>query len=378
MKTVIFTAQPFGFGPVSKAIAIAEQISNATRIFFGTGVALDLAKIHDFEQVYELSHDDVPQISSLLQNSDVFINVMDFPLIDIAAQTKCTSVLVDSLFWWWPTIPQQTHLADIYFCQDFIQPITDRIRKDNMHNAQVITPIITKHFNKGENINQAIINFGGCDGRVQNSFILVGKNSNYPFVILKLLLPILKKHFESILVTGRECVMDQCQSKFADDQVQYKMLSPKQMLSELHRSQVCFTTPGIQTFYDAADKLPLFFLPPSNHSHVDNLQLFADYKIATNYFDWQQVCRFPYNKCTTRQQKIDLVLSAIRQFSQNLQHQKVFMHKVKNFLVAKRSWPHHHNNQQKVLQKLGTNGAQQIVSAIDNFTSQRNQAMIFS
>lgn len=378
MKTITFTAQPFGFGPVSKALTIAEEITNATKIFFGTGVALDLAKTHDFDKIYELSHNDAPQISSLLQHSDVFINVMDFPLIDIAAQTKCTNVLVDSLFWWWPTIPQQTYLADIYFCQDFIQTITERIYQNNIHNAQVIAPIITKHFHKSKKINQAIINFGGCDGRVQNSFILVGKNSNYPFVILKLLLPILQKHFDSILVTGRECVMDQCKKKFANDQVQCKMLSPKQMLSELHRSQVCFTTPGIQTFYDAADKLPLFFLPPSNHSHVDNLQLFVDYKIAENYFDWQQVYSFPYCKCKTRQQKIDLVLSVIKQFSQNPQHQEVFTRKVHNFLTAKRFWTRYQNNQERVLQSLGTNGAQQIVSGIESFTSQRNQAMIFS
>ena len=172
--------------------------------------------------------------------------------------------------------------------------------------------------------------------------------------------------------------MDQCKKKFANDQVQCKMLSPKQMLSELHRSQVCFTTPGIQTFYDAADKLPLFFLPPSNHSHVDNLQLFVDCKIATNYFDWHQVYSFPYRKCRTRQQKIDLVLSVIKQFSQNPQHQEVFTRKVYNFLTAKRFWTRYQNNQERVLQSLGTNGAQQIASGIENFTSQRNQAMIFS
>lgn len=123
MKTIVFTAQSFGFGPVSKMLAVSENLTNPNikKIFFGTGVAYDLAKLHNFDEIHNFGHNQEQKIIDILKETDLFVNVMDFALGKLAKITAVPYFLIDSLFWFWADLPDGVREANIYFCQEFLE-----------------------------------------------------------------------------------------------------------------------------------------------------------------------------------------------------------------------------------------------------------------
>jgi hypothetical protein len=377
MKKVVFTAQSFGFGPVSKLLAVSENIRNVRRIFFGSGVAYDLAKISNFDEICEYSlSSDRDKILVLLSDADVFVNVMDFSLNCLAQIAGCPYVLIDSLLWFYPFKPEGIENADVYFVQNFFDLVEPKIKEYRLTNARIIGPIINNHFHRYEKKNQVIVNFGGCDGKAADSSIEVGINHNLPFILLKILLPVLREHFSEILVTGRERVMQSCREAFSEgDFLKFRMLEPKSMLEEASRSICIFTIPGIQSFYDMGNFCPIFGLPPMNHSHVRNLEIFVKRGIIQHYLKWDELYDFPFDKCKTRQERIDLVLSAIKRFEQSMEGQAVFMGKVKEFLQSQATWPDLVNRQKSALISLGPNGVEEITKAIYKILESQGQPL---
>ena len=232
MKTVVCTAENFGFGPVSKLLAVTENIQNVRKIFFGHGVALDLAKLHAFDAIHECRLGDHEKMRVLLNHGDLFLNVMDFSLNSLAKPVGCPYFLIDSLLWFWPELPAGVEHADRYFCQNFFGAGLEA-RVKGLSNAQIIGPIMNTKFHRYPKKDQVMINFGGLD----NPYIAIGENSNYPFTMLKILIPLLQKYFASILVTGRERVMRLCREQFSEvKRCQFKNLAQQEMLEELYSS----------------------------------------------------------------------------------------------------------------------------------------------
>ncbi len=366
MEKVVFTAQAFGFGPISKLLAIAESLHGVRKIFFGTGVALDLARMSNFQEIYEYSlARDKDKIINLLSQADLFVNVMDFSMNPLAKISGCPYLIVDSLIWFYPSLPEGIKDADMYFCQNFFDLVEPKIKEYQLTNARLIGPITNNNFPRYEKKKQVVVNFGGCDGKVADSFIEAGVNNNLPFVVLQNLTPILSEHFSEILVTGRERVMQICETMFTKSNgVKFTMLDPKSALKEYYRSAVVFTIPGIQSFYDIADKAPMFCLPPMNHSHVRNLEIFVRRGIIRHYLKWDELYDFPFVKCKTRQERIDLVLAAIKRFEQSMEGQSVFRERVKLFLQGQATWPDLVKRQKSALISLGPNGVEDITKAI--------------
>lgn len=368
MKTIAFTAQSFGFGPVRKMIAISEKLDGVYKIFFGSGVAYDLAKAHFFHEYHHFEHSEEREIYSLLNRSDVFINVMDFELATIAKKSNCQCVVVDSLLWFYSFRPDVDY-ATYYFVQKFFRSSHDKLEQYSIKNAHIVAPIIEEHTVNIKKINQCIINFGGSDGKVCTSHITVGKNTNYPFIILQILLPLLSKRFKHILVVGRQHVITMCQKKFPIKNVFFRMLDSQKMLYELSRSQTVFSVPGIHSFLDAANKLPIFFLPPSNHSHQENLKVFIEHKITESYFSWTECYSIRFNNGMSRQQKIEMILQTIERFGRDLLTQKELQKKIRNFLGNESSWSQITALQTRKLESLGNDGLQTIVDKVQELIS---------
>lgn len=371
MKTIVFTAQPFGMGPISKAISIAENINNVKKVFFGTSVAYDFATVNPFDEVHCLSHNNQDEILEILQKADLFINVMDFPLGKLAKEAGCPYFLIDSLLYFWPSVPKNDiALADIYFCQNFFDDLEKKIKENNLSNARLIGTILCENFIHKEKIDQVIVNFGGCDGEVNGTILKVGVNNPYPFIILPALIPILECHFSSILITGLERALNLCKTFIPENtKIRYKMLCHKEMLEELYRSVALFTISGIQTYYDAADKIPIFCLPPQNHTHVKNLEVFIAKKAISSFhcLRWDDLYHdfyIRFQKCQNRQEKIDLVLEKIKRFGENNEDQKVFSKRIEDFLNERETWPNLVKNQRKALEGLGENGTKAILNEI--------------
>ena len=375
MNVIAFTAQSFGFGPVRKMIAIAEQLDNVYKIFFGSGVAYDFAKAHFFDEYHYLRHNQDIEILSILNRSDVFTNVMDFELANMAKRSMCRCVVVDSLLWFYTFRPDVDY-ADYYFVQNFFRSSREKLSQYCINNACIIGPIMEYREVQCEIVEQCIINFGGSDGKVCDSHITVGKNTNYPFIILRVLLPLLRTYFKNILVVGRESVVKACSERFAMERVSFAMLKSKDMLNELSRSQVLFSVPGIHSFLDAADKLPIFFLPPSNHSHQENLDVFIENAVTTSYFSWSQCYALQFDNAMSRQQKIDIVLQAINRFDCDDHAQEELQSKARKYIENQSAWSQIVLQQKKKLQSLGGNGLETIVSTVKELLQSSNNPYI--
>ncbi|MBI4641748.1 MAG: hypothetical protein HY731_13715 [Candidatus Tectomicrobia bacterium] len=363
MKTIAFTAQPFGFGPVSKILTIADQLGDVRKIFFGTGVAYDLAKLHAFDEVHELNLSDETAIRGLLQHCDLCLNAMWFPLGSLVKSVGCPYYLVDSLLYFWPSKPAGVEDADRYFCQNFFTPIEEKVKDYGLTNATIIGPIIDESIRCAEKKDQVVVNFGG----LENPYVEIGKNSNYPFAMLKILLPLLQQRFRHILVTGRERVMALCRQTFtAYPSVSFSMLNHREMAKELAQSKVLLTAPGIQSFFDAANNVPVFMLPPQNNSNARNLDLLITQGVIRHYLRWNDLYDFPLHGQTTQDEEweISIILDCIRRFENSPQDQWILRDRIAYFLADESTWPQLIETQVAAVKRLGPSGARTIIDAI--------------
>lgn len=362
MKTVLCIAQDFGFGPVSKLLAISENLQNVRKIFFGQGVALELARYHAFDEIHECGRSDYEHLRTLLKPADLVVNVMDFPLTPLVKSIGCRYFLIDSLAWFWPELPSGAELADSYFCQNFFgHGVAQKVREYRLENAQIIGPIINTNFRRSAKKDQVIVNFGG----LENPYVKIGENSDYPFIMLAILLPILQSRFAQILVTGRERVMRMCRDRFSDiANCRFVNLAPRMMLEELYCSQALFTTPGIQTIYDAADKLPIFCLPPQNDSNIRNLRVLTEHQVIKHYLAWEEVAAFPAHDERPIEQVFAILLQTIAQFGQDNRQQDVLRSRVRSFLEARAEWGELVQRQKQAVESLGKPGTETVTQAI--------------
>jgi hypothetical protein len=344
-------------------LSISENISDEhiQKIFFGSGVAYDLAKLHTFDEMYKLDSHDREKIVKILRTADIFVNVMDFPMGRLVKEARCVYFLIDSLLWFWSSLPEGVQYADIYFCQNFFCPVESKIQAYKLKNAKVIGPIINNNFKHFPKKDQVIINFGG----LENPYIEIGSNSNYPFIMLTILFPILQTHFSSILVTGRERVMEMCRSRFSETKsLRFRNLSQREMLEELCQSVALLTAPGIQTFYDASDKVPIFCLPPQNDSNIRNLDILVEHKVIKHYLTWRDLYEFPVNTCKTITEIFELLLHTLKIFEATEQDQKILQARVLEFLHQQDTWEDLIRVQKEAVERLGENGVQVVKKAI--------------
>lgn len=96
-------AQPCGFGPVSKLVALASLLDRREVAFVGTGVAMDFADLnrHYFASLHRIDTADGDRLGPLLRSSDTVVSVMDAELVFWAARAGRTVFFFDSLLSFW-------------------------------------------------------------------------------------------------------------------------------------------------------------------------------------------------------------------------------------------------------------------------------------
>ena len=165
-------ASSFGYGPVSKLLAVAKGLKALSYglCFVGEGPALELANRFPFDKVYagdETRHQ--RGIARELDRSDGIVNVMHPRFEQLARGTSLPHFYIDSLFWMWSRLNPWTAQADIYFIQNFpgVESNVDRWQAD-MRNPQIVGPIvdISHHLPAGRSeTSKLVINYGGMASR---------------------------------------------------------------------------------------------------------------------------------------------------------------------------------------------------------------------
>ncbi|WP_036967975.1 hypothetical protein [Promicromonospora kroppenstedtii] len=103
---ILMGAEPYGFGPSSKAIAIARIFGRRfeQRVdFVGSGTALAAAQREAdlFASVAPTSTFDLDTLVGMVEGRDLVVSVMEPSIALAAAFSRVPCVYVDSLFWMW-------------------------------------------------------------------------------------------------------------------------------------------------------------------------------------------------------------------------------------------------------------------------------------
>ena len=206
-KTILCDAKAFCFGPISKLLTVSEKLYDKYRIvFLVSGTSKMLSEHTRADEIIECdteNENDLIIHEDLFKSADLFINIMNPISARFATDRKLPIVEIDSLFWMWESISEEILNSEIYFIQDF-DGVAEQMKKfsGKIKNPILVGPIIKDVPSNVTKKNKLLINLGG----MESASIKVGVNTNYPYVIMKLINDILLRHnvFDEIVCAGNK------------------------------------------------------------------------------------------------------------------------------------------------------------------------------
>jgi hypothetical protein len=280
-----FVASNFGFGPVSKAATLAEEIKRRfpkTEIhFFGNGIAARFAKqSKSFDCLIEAEVDDAEEIKHIipvLKNYKTVFSVLNLPLLPRWRKSFGKLFFVDSLAWMWKAPPAGIENVAVYFVQDYLVP-PERIENwKSLFQVTTIPPIVKMPKDisaTGETANRKnrlLVNFSGCS----NQFVSSRVYEHYAATLLSLILEEGFDRFEKIEVCVNQELAEKLQKSFRQPFLKIGQLPHEEFLRKLAATRFLLTAPGITTTLEAvALNTPLGFLLPQNDSQAVMSELY--------------------------------------------------------------------------------------------------------
>lgn len=292
-KTILCDAKAFCFGPISKLLTVSERLHEKYNIIFLVSRTSKMLSIHAHaDQIIECDTENIEELkdqAEVFKKADLFINIMNPISAKFAAEIGLPIVEIDSLFWMWENISEDLLNSKIYFIQDF-EGVKEQLEKfsKKMFNPVLVGPIV-KNVPLGiERKNKLLVNLGG----MESSIIKVGINTDYPFVIIKLLNDLLAKFngFDEIVCAGNEDIINEMKKRMPNGPIEFKFFEHDEFLSQIAESKMIISTPGLTTAFEAFNsKTPIFFLPPQNYSQYWNLESFILKGVADGSINWNQL-----------------------------------------------------------------------------------------
>ena len=358
---IVCAAEAWGFGPVSKLITVIEPfLETAECVFLGKGCAVDFAKLHPLKETWcietPVSDSRVPAI---LTDADVFLNVMDRDYLPFTS--LCPMVYVDILFWFWETAPLEAANVARYFVQNWLgleQRVTEW--RSVLPTLELVGPIMREVPVAPAKCreNKVVIGFGGMD----NPYVTTGINSEYPFVMLENILPVLKSlEIGKVVVTGRGRILAELAERFPSPKIVYRMLSRQEMLQELASASCFLTAPGLESMLDAAMcQTPCFYLLPQNNSNLVQLQMYREYGIGDYSVAFADVFpEFTFERNHDQSVEMAKIIGYLQKLS-TLPQIGVLQEKLRQFFADRNRWHVLVEKQTKLLRSLGGNGVERV------------------
>ncbi|HEX8454710.1 MAG TPA: hypothetical protein VF647_21700 [Longimicrobium sp.] len=275
-ESCAFLSSAFGFGPISKAVAIAAEIKRRrpgiTLHCFGAGLDYDFARTSPaFDRVYRVDVDRPEVLASLAEHLEAYqavFSVLNLDILPFWAGRRTPLYMVDSLAWMWPGPPPGIEHATRYFVQDYLVP-PSRLREwSSRLPIEVVAPIeatadyVTRRADAPD--DQVLVSLGGC----ANPFVDPALYDEYADLIVGQVL-------ESV---GEGEVTVCCNQRLAArlrgrlgtrTGVRIGHLPHREFVERLSTARVVLTSPGITTTLEAMalGKIPHFVLP-QNYSQA--------------------------------------------------------------------------------------------------------------
>jgi hypothetical protein len=353
-------------------LTVSESISGFSDLtLLASGTSSELGKKGPFKKIVECNTENISDLeknSRFFDKAELFINVMNPVSTKFAKQRNVPVAQIDSLFWMWDDISKEVAESEFYFIQKF-DGVKEQLEKfsGRIKNPVLVGPIIMEK-PKVKQKNQLIINFGG----IESAMIKIGKNSNYPFTVAKILCECLEKQdsFDSVLFVGLGKIMSQLKKKYAKTGFRFSFLNHDDFLEELAASKMLLTSPGLTTSFEAFSfGIPSFFLPPQNYSQYWNLSKFKKHGLVFRDTNWSSV--FPDLEILPNEPEeigVGKVLKAISRFDNEASAQKKISELISEILVSEEDVRKKFRaSQNNYFDSLGGNGTKEISRQIFNF-----------
>jgi hypothetical protein len=281
---------PFGYGPASKAIALARRLREEWRLVFaGRGSALELvARTPDlFDEVLEGSAAD-PVCAARMARAWGVVSVMDRDAGDAAERLGKPLFVVDSLAWMRAASPASFVGARVYWAQRF-----PGVRVEGLvPRPSLIGPILA------ERVGGSLPRDGGLVIHLGGSAAPRGREGLYAayarFVTKAVLEAGLGDRFREISVLGGAAAIAALEAPVRSGLSCIESLAPEDARDRLARAEAVLTAPGLTTTIECfQDGTPTWFLPPQNYSQWCILRHLRAAGVADGALHWEDLPEVP-------------------------------------------------------------------------------------
>ncbi len=359
---IALCAAPFGYGPVAKALFVAQELvrRGIETWFVGYGIAAELARRTSlFTRHLECVPGDEAAVSAFRDCAAVVV-VMEPEWAAMAKQSGRPFFVVDSLFWMWDEVPREFLDAELYFVQDFVGV---RERAESLpFRPSVVGPIVGVRDDTARDRGGIVLNFGGFE----NPFRSAADNAHYlDFVGSALLSPsFLSAAGRPVVCIGGEGCIRYLAERFDAPGVEMRSVSHEEADALTDRAGKIYTAPGLTTIMRAFSAgVPAFFLPPQNYSQWLILHRLRERQLAPHALHWVDCLgRDEVSERMPESESVPLVQKLIREVtSQPAAREEMAVQLALTLQVDRASLA---EAQQHFARSLGSNGAETIVDAL--------------
>lgn len=365
MRTLLFHAEPFGFGPASLAASVAGKLRRMLPegheiAFLGNGVAHQLARVsRAFDRVIscgERCADSIEAPGGALGDVAYFLTAMSPTGVRFARERGYRCGYVDALFWFFDALDPVLCEVDDYFVQKlgdtrahqarlaFFHPNMEEvgwILPDTPSRQELLamvhgfarSPHELKLFRdlaleRGE--KPLVVTFGGVD-----NFFHSG--SDYPQTICRLLLPILQRRYPGrdilLLGGGQRIARLQEELPHPGGRLWSGTVPPEWSFHLVSTAVEVFFSAGLSAFVEVASRRTrAFFLPPQNYSQWLQIERFRELGPLSgfSYLDAAPSLAIPEH--LAEEEGVRRVAAAYRAFTQTEAWQTAFAEAVCAYL----------------------------------------------
>lgn len=286
--SILFNAEPFGFGPSAAIAAIAQHFTGSgSHAYAGEQYSLDLQKHLPYRAIFNMTGRSPKDWDVTISGFDIVITAMDLGIANRSLSQGKRVVFYDALTWYWHAETQWPgiealiqHPRAFYIAQNFIG-VRDRLA-DLEPNRYSIVPPITPHVNEphpGNNSDFVLLNLGGLKNPYTDDALLIEFARAITFALRQALGQGVKIH----IVTSETIA----QALESADAAPHAPESVSRMLRDC-KFAVC--TPGLGNIYEsAAAQTPVIWLPPANDTQGLQLAHLRDAGLIDAELSWEKL-----------------------------------------------------------------------------------------
>jgi hypothetical protein len=292
---VLFVNDLWGYGTVTVAMAIADELDGCTRLFAGKGPGFELARRSSFDGLERLDTrvDIVSQeLDRLLDLSQVVVSVMNPQVARLALQKGVHCVYVDCLTWMWAA-PPPVPFGIPYFSEAF-PGAAEKLGAwhRELCPSELVGPIVCAPAGRRPSFQDAVlVAFGGLSSWLNAEAPLITYAQMMAASVVEALA---RRGWDGriVVTAGRHVLdrMDEAALRKLHDRVEVVDLKHDSYLAELRRSKVLFTSAGMHALYEAfAEGVPCVCLPSQNLSGALALRELRRSESAGGAVDWEDL-----------------------------------------------------------------------------------------